>query len=159
MPEHMEAIYVALIALFGTMCSPLVLAYFVARRRHADKLEDYARQDLVAAQAAAAARLLLEANERVAAQGDVTNGKLEAIHTLVNSQMTAALQAELAATVREAAMIREVSAMRAINGLPPRGEARIALASCDLRVAELQDIIADRLRRTEIAEQQMAATT
>ena len=55
------------VALIVSLISPLVLGYMTNRAAHKAKLEDWARSDAVAEQAATAASLLLDANERVAA--------------------------------------------------------------------------------------------
>ena len=164
-----------LVALVVAVIGPVLLAYLTNRSRRQDKQEDWARQDAVAAQAAEAARLLLErqdavaaqareaarllldSNERVAETAAVTNGKLDVIHTLVNSNMTAAMQAELDATTRELAMMREVIALNKAAGRQPSTDALAAIESTTHKIRELEAALADRLQQTHVVEAQAKA--
>jgi hypothetical protein len=83
---------------------------------------------------------------------DEITKQLHQIHTLVNSNLTASMRAELEATVRDAASLREVIAIKKISGLAPSPEAAQQLEATDARVAELRASIGDRLQATEIAE-------
>jgi hypothetical protein len=161
------------VALFASVTAPLIVVYLTARQRHREKQQDYDRQDEVARraedvaraaqgvakQAAEAATLLVDSNERVAVaareQAKVTNGKLDAIHTLVNSNMSAAMQSELDATVRDLAMMREVIALRATAGREPTAEILSAVSATEDRIAELRAVLADRAQQTEIADAQI----
>jgi hypothetical protein len=151
-----------LTAIFASITAPLILAHRTERMHREDRLADYERQDKVARaaeqtatdliasqkriadQAAEAAKLLLDANERVARTAQVTNGKLDVIHTLVNSNMTAAMQSEYDATVRELAMMREVMALKEAAGGSPGAEARAAIAATEVKLAELAAALEDR---------------
>ena len=98
-----ETVWVAAIAATSGIVGPgimAVMAYIFARNARA---QDWARQDQVAAQAAIAARLLVESQDKVAGKtGEVakllatnnesTNQKLDVIHTLVNSNYTEIMQ-------------------------------------------------------------------
>jgi hypothetical protein len=136
---------------------PLLLAWLTNRQRRSDKREDWARQDAVAEKAAEAAKLLLAANERVAKTAAETNGKLDVIHTLVNSNMTAAMQAELDATSRELVSLREITALKQAAGLEPTPAALAAVQATEAKIAELTAALRDRLAQTALAEQQAAA--
>lgn len=74
----------------------------------------------------------------------ITNSKLDVIHTLVNSNMTAAMQAELDATVRELALMREVIALKSEHGRDPSADALAAIESTTKKIAELRAVLADR---------------
>jgi hypothetical protein len=170
----MDAIWVALIVAVGSTLSPLLVAYLTNRHRKAERLQDYARQDAVAARAATVARSLLEQQEATAAQATETarrlleanqqvadaaktaNGKLDVIHTLVNSNMTAAMQSELDATTRELAMMNEVVALKKAAGHEPTPETLAALEATQQRVTELRSSLEERLEQTELAERQIA---
>lgn len=143
------------VALFVAVIGPLLLSWLNGIQRRKEKIEDYARQDevadratAVAEQAATAAQLLVEDNKRVAlaaaGAADKTFGKLDEIHTLVNSNMTAAMQAELDATVREVAMMREVGALHLAAGRDPSAEAEAAIVATEGRIAELRSALEDR---------------
>jgi hypothetical protein len=159
------AIVVSIItAVFASITAPLILAHRTERMHREDRLADYERQDKVARaaertavdliasqkriadQAAEAAALLLAANERVARTAQVTNGKLDVIHTLVNSNMTAAMQSEYDATVRELAMMREVLALKQAAGGAPGAEALTAITATEVKLAELAAALEDRAR-------------
>jgi hypothetical protein len=144
-----------LVALLVAVVGPFLLTWLTGRQRRAEKMQDYKRQDevaeraaLVAEKAEQAAQLLVEDNKRVASLAAAaalkTTGQLEKIHTLVNSNMTAAMQAELDATTREAAMMRIVIGLRAEKGDPPSPDATAALARTDQRIGELRAALEDR---------------
>ncbi len=81
------AAIVAITTLVTSLIAPIGVGFFTYRIQRADRREDWARQDMVAQRArdvAEAARL---------AALDVSE-KLDMVHALVNSQLTAALQAE-----------------------------------------------------------------
>ena len=150
-----DLVIVAVVALFGTMFSPLILAWLTGRQRHADKLEDYARQDAVAAaankaakEAADAAALLIKTNQE---NSDKQLDKLGVIHTLVNSGMTAAIQAELDATIRELALMHEIIDLKVTSGGKPLPVAERAVVLTEARVAELTAVLKDRKLATEAA--------
>jgi hypothetical protein len=134
---------------------PLLLSWLNGIQRRKEKIEDYAREDrvadratAVAKQAAEAAQLLVEDNRRVAkaaaGAADKTFGKLDEIHTLVNSNMTASMQAELDATAREVTLMREVIALHLAAGRDPSAEAEAAIVSTESRIAELRAALDDR---------------
>jgi hypothetical protein len=132
------------------------------QRHREDRQADWDRQDSVAAkaakatedlaesqkkiadQAAVAARLLLANNERVATSQLETNGRLDVIHGLVNSTLSAAMQSEFDATKRELAMMREVMALKQSAGLEPTEETIAAIIATETRLAELDQTLIDR---------------
>ncbi len=140
------ALIVAVPAIVTGAIAPLATVLITNRSRRKDKEQDWARQDAVAAQAAEAAKLLLAANERVAETTATTNAKLDVIHVLVNSSMTAAMQAELDATVRELAMMGEVIELKRANGHEPSIAALAAVKTTELRIGELKATLADRMK-------------
>lgn len=74
------------------------------------------------------------------------NRKLSVIHTLVNSNMTAHMQAELDATVRELTMMREVARLHSDAGRDPSEETVSAIQLTEARVAELRAVLGDRFK-------------
>jgi hypothetical protein len=121
------------------------------------------RQDQSADKAAEVARkadrtadLLLAANERVAANAEVTSGKLDAIHILVNSKFTDALERTLKALVAQATMSREMIAERLADGRPPKEGALQAVEALDRAISEQRLEIADLAAQTGIAKQTVA---
>lgn len=75
-----------------------------------------------------------------------TNVKLDVIHKLVNSNMTAALQGELNSTIRERAALIELSESRKDLGRVPAPETTAAIASADSKITELSTTIDNRLK-------------
>lgn len=127
-----------------------------------------ARTEEAATQAAKAAALLLAAqrdtidrtNEvaRLAALNvATTDAQLKQIHTLVNSEMTAARQAELDQTRITLIMLRKVVAMDKANGREPEPEDLEAIITTGARITELQAILADRLAAFHDVEAQQVA--
>lgn len=106
-------------------------------------------QKLIARQAAEAAELLLKNNEQVARTQQETNGKLDTIHTLVNSNMTAAMMSELDAVTRELAMMREVMELRRQGGQEPSTDTLAAIAATEAKMHELAAALADRAKAQE----------
>src|SRR6185503_6664284 len=96
-----DTVQLALIVAIPAFAAPVLMAILTNWLASKDKKLDYARQDAVAKKVEDAANLLRASNDKVAETTKVTNGKLDLIHTLVNSNMTAAMQSELNATVRE----------------------------------------------------------
>jgi hypothetical protein len=126
-------------------------------QRQAEEAEDARKQ------AAEAAELLVKAQQesirrtnevaRVAEENaKLTSGKLEEIHHLVNSSMTAAMMGELGAVGRELAMMREVLALHKAAGNKPSTEALAAITATEAKLAELQAAVADREKQTAAAE-------
>lgn len=167
------SIIVAVVSLVGVLAVGIVAPVWLLSRtekmHREDRREDWARQDLVAARAeqtskdiadraAQAARLLLADNERVAAVQKETNGKLDVIHELVNSTLSAAMQDKLDALVTAAAMMREVIDLKRAAGREPAPEALAALADVEDSIRESRAAIADRNRQAEaIADRRAAA--
>ena len=119
------------IAIVSMILAPVMLSYLTNRQRRAEKREDWKRQDEVAR------RLEI-------AQKDNTH-RLDEIHTLVNSDMTAARQSELNQTRLTLATMRKVVA---ISKTPPSPEDLAAIESTESRILELETIIADRLAKS-----------
>jgi len=158
-----SVVVVVLVAVFSSITAPLIIANQTEKRHREDRQADWDRQDKVAAaakqtaddlavsqkriadQAAEAATLLLAANERVAHTAQVTNGKLDVIHQLVNSSMTAAMQSELDATVRELAMMREVMELKRTAGTDPSPETLASISATQAKIGELTSTLQDRI--------------
>jgi len=133
-----DAVWISVIvsgtAMVSAITIPIITSIIATMGRKAEKAQDYARQDVVAfqaseaarllavkqdeiaAQAREAARLLVESNKKQEAERAVTAAKLEqidatgkVIHVLVNSNMTVAKRAELAATEAQLVLLRKFS--------------------------------------------------
>ena len=133
------AVVAVVVAVFASITAPLILAVFTARMHRQDREADWARQDILAGRAAELAK--------------ETNGKLDVIHTLVNSQLTAAMQSELDAIVREVAMMLEVIALKKAAGFEPTKDALAALDAAQAKVADLTAKLEDRARAQDRASE------
>jgi len=165
----MEPVYLAGIAFLQLVALTVITQWGKSR----DKKEDWARQDAVAAKVETAARevvaraKLLEeaqaetiartdkvatvaaaADARVQASLKVIDESTQKIHKLVNSDMTAAREAERKA-VEET--IAELLAQQATAPTPERAK-RIAVKQ--KRVVELTQILADRLAAQKAVDAQ-----
>jgi hypothetical protein len=89
----MEVIWSAIIIAISSTVSPLVLSYFVNRAARKARLEDWARQDAVAARAAEAAHLLIASNKKIAeTAADVAAESVAAHNLLIESNEKIAKQ-------------------------------------------------------------------
>ncbi len=150
-------------SLVGTVVSPMVLMYLTSRERRLEKLEDYRRQDevaakvdRVAAQAAIAQKASIVRTDEVvrvaAATAAEQNQQLKQIHMLVNSDMTAARQAELDQTKITLVMLKKIVAMDVRDSRIPSPEDLAAIRATEARIDELQTILADRLVKANMIE-------
>jgi len=151
-----DVVWTALIVAAGSAASAVLVSVTSGRQRRADKREDWRRQDEVAARVTEATRQALAVAREAAAAVAVTSGKLDVIHTLVNSNMTAAMQAELAATVRELASLREIVNLNRAAGREPSAAALAAIGAAEVRVRELEAALRDRLQAQATVDHQLA---
>lgn len=163
----------AIVALLTAVIGPVTLAHLQGKQQLAAKLEDWRRQDEVAARAAEvakqllakqeetaqktreAAELLVENNKVVAETAEITNGKLDQIHTLVNSNMTEALQSELDSVRAQLAMMRELITFKVAQGVEPSEETAATLKALEIKAQKLAANLKDRLEQTKIADAQI----
>jgi hypothetical protein len=135
----MIVLAIFLSTLFSSVVAVL-LAHTLQQRQAGERKVDMERQDKVA--------------DQVLSASELTNTKLETIHILVNSNMTAAMQAEKDAIVRELAMMKEVIELNRSAGREPSKEAIEAIEYTQAKIDELSAQLEDRLRQTNIAELQ-----
>ena len=114
------------------------------------------QQAQVAVTAAEVARQIVKSNELVVSGIDASNSKLDVVHTLVNSQMTTALESELGATERQLALMHELSAMRAGAGLVPSQESDIAIHATEEKIVRLKSDLKIRARQAATVAKQIA---
>ena len=74
-----------------------------------------------------------------------TDKKLDVIHTLVNSTLTASIEAELAATRRALTAMTEVVQLRQDAGHEPSPETMAAIDAARVKIEHLEQTVADRL--------------
>lgn len=132
----MKCLDVIIVALIVSLVAPILLAFITNRENRLTKKEQWAREDAVAAKAQQVVQTLKE-------NTTVVNTKLDTIHTLVNSNMTAAMQSELAATRRELVLMKEVLALK---GETPSEAALKEIARTEKDIKELVMAIEDRTK-------------
>jgi hypothetical protein len=152
----MDAIWIALIVAIPTTLAgtftPIVLEWIKKQARLEERTMDIAALKAVADKADEAA-VLLKRNTAAAVEAAAdTHGQLRVIHTLVNSQMTEAMQAKLDALEGQALLMREVMTMKKAQGQKPNPEAVAALRVVDDKIAEQKAALADRLRQSKLAD-------
>jgi len=117
------------------------------------------RQDAIQKQTAEAAKLLLAANERVAEQSahasEVTNGKLNQIHELVNSNLTVQMSENHQALMQQFILMKEIIRLNRLAGQEPSQEALDAAKAIAIRINELGAQLNDRAKATEIADKKV----
>jgi len=135
--------------IFASITAPLILAHRTERMHREDMLSDYQRQDAVAKAAKEASDVAHKVGMATVTKLDKANVKLDVIHGLVNSTLSAALQSELDALTTSLAMMREVVALKTHPGQEPAAEALIAIDDTEAKIAELRATLADRLQQAE----------
>lgn len=124
-------VVVALIVAVAAMVGPLLLARQNGERADAKERRDNERSDLIAARVSEVARVAAESGESI-------GGQLRQIHTLVNSDMTAMMEALFVSLKAQLSLTSVEEEREELRG----------------RVAELNARLADRLAQTEIADDQ-----
>lgn len=155
-----QTVLIALIVFTGSVIGPLLLALLTGRQRRKEKEQDYKRQDEVARRvekvakkaATAAGRVSTVATTLVASNSE-TNKKLDVIHTLVNSNMTKAMQGELDANIVTLASLKELIELKKAAGKEPTKEALSAIETVEKNIHELKLSMTDRAKQSKKAEQ------
>jgi hypothetical protein len=152
--DVVSLVIVLVVAIFTSITAPIILARRTERQQRSDRLADYQRQDEVA-------RLAAQAVEAQSSQAQAADWKLdslarqaERIHTLVNSDMTAARQSELDQTRVLLAVLRRVVGLSKTRGQQPEPADLEALENAEARAAELERMLADRLHQLQESEAQ-----
>jgi hypothetical protein len=162
-----DLIYLVAIAIIG----PVLLWYLEGRRRRRDRQieaterekdrehehqlrlaeqqADYKRQDEVAA-------ALRRNNEVVAESTAETRGRLEVIHILVNSTLTAAKESQLEALKGQLALLLELTSYKKEQeGTKPSSASTSQISLLRLAISELDADLQHRLAQTSVAEEQI----
>jgi uncharacterized membrane protein YhiD involved in acid resistance len=124
----------------------------VAAKAAAANRAERERQEAVARQAAEAAKLLLEAQEKTSQQNTETQGKLNQIHTLVNSNLTREMQERLVALKGQIYLTKEVIRLNKQNKIEPNGETETALRNLEAVASNLETSLAERSNSTTRAD-------
>ena len=165
-------ILLSVVSLIGVLAVGILVPLYLVGRAEKDRREDaleaarlhredreaeWRRQDALTARATAAAERLLAAQEeesaRVVRAHQETSDKLDVIHTLVNSNLTAAMQSEYEAIGRELIMMGEVLEMRRAAGQEPSPGALDAIAATEAKLGELDHALAERRRVQDSLDQ------
>ena len=151
--------------IFASITAPLILAHRTERMHREDMLSDYQRQDKVAAAAAAAAVAAQEAARQAqeqavsaAAKLDDLSAQTQRIHTLVNSDMTAARQEELDQAESLIVVLNRVIQLARDKGMMPDPSDIDALERTQRRRDQLELILADRLSQFHASEEEARHT-
>jgi len=164
-------IAVAVVAIFSSITAPLILAHRTERMHREDQLADYQRQDEVAKEAKETAFAMAaqqdviirqqkdateaarvrdgHAEKLAAAVAKSVDDKLDVLHGLANSTLSAAIESELGALETSLAMMNEVIDLKKAAGIEPTREAIIAMQATGAKIAELRATLADRLNQAE----------
>jgi hypothetical protein len=86
---------------------------------------------------------------RLRRQGAATNEKLDVIHTLVNSTLTASVESDLAATRQSLDLMLQLVAAQREHGEPTAPETLAAIAGARVKLDGLVQQVADRLRTAQ----------
>ncbi len=150
-----NSVEIALIAAFGAFCTvtaPLIMVILQNRGKRADaeqaridRAADWARQDIVAARVEAATRAAAEAAKTAAISQKSTEKKLDELHALGNSGLSAQMQATLTASKAQLAAM-EVNA----NG---NREGQRAITDLQNSITDQEVILAERQRAALVAEE------
>jgi hypothetical protein len=170
MDPTVEIAIIGSLSVTAAALSPIVQARIANRQRQrerdedrADRKEVAAKVDAAADQAREAARLLSDAQQVTISKTDEvateakaataeTRSQLKQIHTLVNSDMTAARQGELDQVRLNLTTLRKVVLLGAEMGRPPADEDSVAIETAEARIKELEGILADRLSQMRVIE-------
>ena len=163
----MEVLAVAIVV---SVIAPLITGWVTNRLRRAEKQEDWARLDKVAAdakkdrdqaskereevrlRAEEAADLLAESNTKAEERAANTDTKLEVIRVDVNSNMTAAKKLALDSMVRELAALKEIVRLNRAAGNEPDEAAIAVIAATEDAIGALGAELRDRLAHAETTE-------
>ena len=172
-----QTVAILIVALLASVIGPSLLSYLNGRQRHADKMEDYARQDQVAARLKAqqdevaekaevdrrivaletrrvaeelreTTRVQAVATAEVTEKIDKIGEDLTVVHTLVNSNLTQAMEGELDQTRITLALLRKVMALHSQGGTEASPADLGAVAQAEAKVAQLENLLAVRDRKS-----------
>lgn len=153
-----DPVWLALIAAFTAGIAGLsayLQSWLTARNTRREKIEDYARQDAVAAAALAAAEKLAVKLEEASSD---TSKKLDTIHTLVNSSMTAAMQTALDSLRLQLPMMLEIIELKKTAGLEPSIDTLASVKALREQIAKMQSDITLREEAAASAASTVVAT-
>jgi len=113
-------------------------------------------QKRIADQAETAANLAAERDAKVSGQLSRIDAQAHRIHTLVNSDMTAARQSERDQAQAMITVLRKVITLAEERGLVPEESDVDSLQVAEQRVMDLDRILADRMQQMRAVEEEAA---
>jgi hypothetical protein len=147
-----NTILISILAAVSGVISPLLMAWLTNRNAARMKVADYKRQDAVAEQLRIRqdeiARKADEASGAALRLAQVQGAKIDQIHTLVNSNLSAAMQDQFDARSATLALLKAVS--------NPSNEVLGQIDANKAKIAELSKELADRKAQTQTAAKQLA---
>ena len=145
----------AIIAAFGAgslaAVATVTVSIITGRQALAKQRLDYARQDQVAER-------LMESNKRVAATAAVQIGKLDVIHTLVNSDLTKAIQGHLDEAIVAVSLADQVVQLHRKAGVEAPSEVLGIIDASNEKIAALRGDLAQRAKQQSLVEQKENAS-
>lgn len=118
------------VAVIVSVLAPVLLAALTNRQRRQERLENWARQDAI------------ESKQQQ------NSDKLDVIHHLVNSQLTAVMKGEaeavareLAATQRELIMMKQLVDLHSLNNTIPSASSLLDIARTEASIERLTDTL------------------
>jgi hypothetical protein len=152
---------VVVLVFIAAVVGPAIIARVIVKSLSEARREDWSRQDQVAARVEAVREAVIESDAqvaRVAAENNAAvSSKLEQIHTLVNSELTASQERALRADRASLQALKEVVALKAERGLDPDPESLVAIEDAQRRVDKLAHELEHKAEQTRVADERRAA--
>jgi hypothetical protein len=107
------------------------------------------------------AKMVIDGNARkrdhewAVKEAGMQKAKIEQIHTLVNSNMTAAMENELEARRSNLILLEEAAQAKRMLGAEPSPEVLASIAATRIKISELSSQLNDRAKQTDSAAQQL----
>lgn len=149
MVESSTLLLVSGLAFVSTLGTPALAQYLMNRQRQRERAEDRLDREAVAKEVKTVQKTLADSTTATTNKLDGLHNGQVIIHALVNSNMTSAMQAELNASVRDLASLREIVDLKKVAGREPNLEALTAINVAAARVLELTAALQDRLKEPE----------
>lgn len=140
------------IALVVAVIGPMFLSWLTHRNAMRMKQQEWDRQDKVAADLRAYQETVTKGLDDVAKvqkeTKDSTDSQLKQIHTLVNSNLTAAMRGELTAVQSNLLALRKLESLNPSSTPEELG----AIKSLETRERELSDTLAERMEQQRLID-------
>lgn len=139
---NLVIILAAVLVALSSAGSAYIITSMTNKQRRREMAQEEAHRERIAGLASQQTNLLISTNEaissRTAADAVTIEGKLDVIHGLVNSGLTAAKQSEFEALNRELATMHELADMQRASGRAIKEATAHAIEVTEQRRAELE---------------------